>query len=423
MLGRLLPGVAALLLFPHALQSQTGSPAATLPAGFPLRIALDHRYPIRTGTQVEGRLTSALYLVDHIVLPVDTPVYGVVTGRHPVKRGLRINAMLDGDFTPLAEPEVQFDRLQLPDGSQLEFSATAVKRNAVVVHMSTAAPDNSPKGRVKTEWNVRRRDFLHQYASPGRGERLRQVVYRMMPYHPQNLWTGDQFDAELARPLAIPQPEDTAAALPLAELSGTKPPTGTIEARLTEDLTSAKSPVGMPVEAVLSKPLFDQKHEHLLLPEGTILTGSVVESHPAGMFGKNGQLRFSFRKIEMAENSIPTHGVVVGAEGAKGANIAIDSEGGTRATTPNRALGTLTLAVLAAASQGDDGGNLLNSAVVSNGFGMMGRFVSMALADKNVASGFAYYALAKNVYRRWIARGKDVSFPRNTRVEIDLAAR
>ena len=422
MLARLLLAVAASALLSPALVAEDLPPAATIPAGVPLRVALDHRYSIRTGTRVEGRLTSAVYLVDHVVLPVDTPVYGVVVGRHPVKKSIRINALLDGDFTPLAVPEVRFDALQLPDGSLLQFSAPAIERDAVTVRMTSATADTSVRGRLKTEFAARRQEMMGSYVSKGRVERLEQYFYKMLPYHPQNLWTGQQFDANLQQPLAVPQPASQPASLPLGDFAAARS-SGVLEARLTRNLTSATCPAGMPIEAVLSKPLFDEKREHLLLPEGTVLTGSIVESHRAAMFGRNGHLRFTFRKVEMPENTATIHGILVGAESAPGQNLSIDSEGGTRASSPNPALGTLALAVLAAASHGDDGGTPLNAAIVSNGFALVGRLASVASGNKNVASGFAYYALGKNIYRRYIARGKDVVFPQNTRVQIELAER
>ena len=423
MIRRIVFGIAAFPLCALSLSAQTAPAYATLPAGLPLRVAIDHRYPIRIGTRVQGHLTSAVYLVDHIVLPVDTPVYGVIVGRHPVKKSVRINALLDGDFTRLSVPEIRFETLQLPDGSETAFTAAAIERDSVIVRMNRNKPDNSVSGILKAEYTARRREIMGGYVSPGKSERLRQWFYHMLPYHPQNLWTGQQFDAELSEPLEVAQADDTPAALPIEDLKSNKP-TGTIEARLTENLTSATCPVGMSIHAVLSKPLLDKDREHVLLPEGTMLQGSIVESQPAAMFGRNGRLRFAFHKIELADDSSEkVHGIVTAAESAPGANITIDSEGGARATSPNPALGTLTLAVLAAASRGDDGGSPLNSAIVSNGFGMMGRLASMATGNKDVASGFAYYAFAKNVVRRYIAKGKDVSFPRNTRIQIDLAER
>lgn len=423
MLRHILIGIAAVPMCALPLSAQNASAYETLPAGVPLRVAIDHRYPIRIGTRVEGHLTTAIYLVDHIVLPVDTPVYGVIVGRHSVKKSVRINALLDGDFTALSVPEILFERLQLPDGSEIAFTAPAIERDAVVVRMNRAKPDNSVGGILKKEYDARRREIMGGYVSPGKSERLRQWFYHMLPYHPQNLWTGQQFDAELSQPLEVAQTFEIPAPLPVENIKTNKP-TGTIEARLTENLTSANCPVGMSIHAVLSKPLLDKEREHVLLPEGTRLQGSIVESQPASMFGRNGRLRFAFHKIELADDETEkVHGIVTAAESAPNANITIDSEGGARATSPNPALGTLTLAVLAAASRGEDGGSPLNSAIVSNGFGLMGRLASMASGNKDVASGFAYYAFAKNVVRRYIAKGKDVTFPRNTRIQIDLAER
>jgi len=58
--------------------------------------------------------------------------------------------------------------------------------------------------------------------------------------------------------------------------------------------------------------------------------------------------------------------------------------------------------------------------VVSNGFGVVARVIGMASSDRSIGAGFAYYGLAKSIYRRWIARGHDVTFARDTRMEIEL---
>jgi hypothetical protein len=423
MLGRLVLGTVAISFLSAAGYTEAAPSPATLPGGLPLRIAIDHRYSMKTGTRVEGHLTSPVYIVDRIVLPVDTPVYGIVSGRRPVQRNIRVNALMDGDFTPLAEPEVRFERMILPDGEELEFSAPATQRNAVVVKMSNRSDaSNSISGIVKAEYDSERHEWIGGIATPGRKERLRQWIYHMLPYHPQDIWTGDQFDAELSESVEIPESQGVPQPLPRGDFIHGKP-TGLIEAQLVQDLTSARCPVGMTVEAVLSRPLLDKRREHVLLPAGAVLRGSIVESQPAASFGRNGKLRFSFRKIDTGEDTTDVHGIMTGAESAAASDLEIDPEGGAHATAPNPALSTITLAVLAAASRGDDGGSPLNSAIVSNGFGMMGRIASVATANKDVASGFAYYALAKNVYRRYIAKGKDVTFPRNTRLQIELAER
>jgi hypothetical protein len=80
------------------------------------------------------------------------------------------------------------------------------------------------------------------------------------------------------------------------------------------------------------------------------------------------------------------------------------------------------LAAMAAASTDDDGG-IARQGVTSNGFGLVARVVTMAAASRNASTGFAAFATAKSIYRRYIARGHEVSFPANTEMAIDLSKR
>jgi hypothetical protein len=43
--------------------------------------------------------------------------------------------------------------------------------------------------------------------------------------------------------------------------------------------------------------------------------------------------------------------------------------------------------------------------------------------DHTVAAGIGYYTAAREVYSSWIARGRDVSFAQNTRIEIAVQPR
>jgi hypothetical protein len=196
------------------------------------------------------------------------------------------------------------------------------------------------------------------------------------------------------------------------------------------------------------------------LPEGTHLTGSVVQVKPARWFARNGNLRFTFRQIELPlgfaapeasaqpSNEIqpqpesatqplshkqsasqlltrPIHGQMTAAEAASDQNLSIDSEGGAKAgSDKNKYLAPLALGFLAASSMdGDEASDVLKNGVVSNGFGLAARIVTMAASNRSIATGFAYYALTKSVYKRWIAKGHEVSFPKDTRLEIELAER
>ncbi len=47
-----------------------------------------------------------MYLVDHQVIPVNAHISGTIVATHPVNKGMRTDALLNGDFTLLATPEV-----------------------------------------------------------------------------------------------------------------------------------------------------------------------------------------------------------------------------------------------------------------------------------------------------------------------------
>jgi hypothetical protein len=222
---------------------------------------------------------------------------------------------------------------------------------------------------------------------------------------------------ELKEPLnlagePVPAPE------PVADLSELKL-TGNIEARLVDPVDSGTATAGMPVEAVLTQPLFEdepaatlqstdttapvspQAHGKLLLPEGTHLIGSVVQAKPAGMFGHNGSLRLTFAKAELPEGEERVvHGRVIAS----------------------RFLAPITLGSLAAVSD-STGAGLVKEAMTSNGLDLLTRIVGTASSNGGLVSGFAYYEVGKVVFDTWIARGHEVVFAKNTRLEIELAQR
>lgn len=400
---------------------------ATIPAGVPLRVEIDHRSPMKVGAHLEGHLIAPVYLVDHQVLPVNTLVSGTIIATRHVNKGARVDALLNGDFTPLAVPEVRFDRLTLPSGHIAEIETHVVQRNSSMVRMRSPGKRPSIKEQVTEQIRQRKQDALDTVAKPGKADRLRRFVYAQLPYHPQEIWAGTEYDADLIQPLPIPQ-ENVPAPLPVQPL-GDSTPTGTIEARLTQDLNSATTKQGGLVVAVLTKPLLDTTQKELVLPEGTHLTGSVVQAKPARWFARNGNLRFTFRRIELPEGTeqqateYAVQGQMTAAEAGPGQNVSIDTEGGAKAgADKNKYLAPLALGVMAAASMdGDEASDIFKNGVVSNGFGLLARIATMVASNRNLAQGFAYYALTRSVYKRWIAKGHEVSFPKDTRLEIELS--
>ena len=88
-------------------------------------------------------------------------------------------------------------------------------------------------------------------------DRAKQALYAQIPVHPQELWAGTQYDAELKQPLELAGQAAPAPA-PVADLSELKL-TGNIEARLVDPVDSSTATAGMPVEAVLTQPLFEDE--------------------------------------------------------------------------------------------------------------------------------------------------------------------
>jgi hypothetical protein len=440
--------IALAALFAATVASTAGSAfaqdlapqsAELIPAGVPLRVALDKSYSLKVGTRLEGHLTEPVYLIDHVAIPADSKVFGTITGKHSVSRQVRTAAMFNGDMTPLKNADVTFSELETPDGRHFNIDTDTTERTTKVVRM--ASPDGAPRRslgqRIAAAFRWTKRETGAAFSSPHKMDEAKQALYAQVPLHPQELWAGTQFDAELKQPLELTG-QDVPAPVEAADLGELKL-TGDIEARLVDPVDSSTATTGMPVEAVLTQPLFEndpavavqaadgtvpaQAHGKLLLPEGTHLIGSVVEAKPAGMFGHNGSLRLTFRKVELpAGDERLVHGRVIAAESVKSDRVQIDEEGQMKANGGSRFLAPITLGSLAAVSD-STGAGLIKEAMTSNGLDLLTRVIGTASANGGLISGFAYYEVGKVVFDTWIARGHEVTFAKNTRLEIELAQR
>jgi hypothetical protein len=416
-------------------QDLTPQPKELLPAGVPLRVELDKSYPMKVGTRIEGHLTEPVYLVDHIAVPADSKVFGTITGKHGVGRQMRTAAMFNGDLTPLKNADVTFSDLETPDGRHFQIDTDATERTSRVVRMAT--PDEAPRRslgqRIAAAFRWTKQATAAGFSARHKWDTAKQTLYAQIPLHPQELWAGTQYDAELKQPLELTG-QVVPAPVEVADLNELKL-TGNIEARLVDPVDSNTAAVGMPVEAVLTEPLFEDDsatslaeadattHGKLLLPEGTHLIGSVVEAKPAGMFGHNGSLRLTFRKAELPEgDERVVHGRVIAAESVRSDRIQIDDEGQIKASGGNRFLAPITLGSLAAVSD-STGSGLIREAMTSNGLDLITRVIGTASENASLISGFGYYEMAKVVFDTWIARGHEVVFAKNTRLEIELAQR
>ena len=258
--------IALAALFAATVATTTGSAfaqdlapqsAELVPAGVPLRVELDKSYPMKVGTRVEGHLTEPVYLIDHVAVPADSKVFGTIIGRHSVSRQVRTAAMFNGDLTPLKNADVSFSELQTPDGRHFDIETDTTERTAKIVRMTNPeeAPRRSLVQRIAAAFRWTKRETVAQFGSSHKMDTAKQALYAQIPVHPQELWAGTQYDAELKQPLELVG-QTAPAPVPAADLNELKL-TGNLEARLVDPVDSSTATAGMPVEAVLTQPLFE----------------------------------------------------------------------------------------------------------------------------------------------------------------------
>ena len=380
---------------------------ATVPAGVPLRVALEHRVPIKqVGDPVQGRLLEPVYIFDRVVLPAGSLVEGHVAEVGAIPTGRRLAAILSGNLSPSREVRAEFDVLVLNDGARLSLRTSPAIGTAQTVMVANPRTQARRKSRV-------------QGAS-----RIKTALLGALPYHRQSWAAGTSFTSVLRVPLAVPAP--TGARSDSTRLSGSE--VQEVRARLLTPISSATARRGTVVEAVVTQPVFSSDHR-LLIPEGSRVFGDVVAAKPARWFHRNGNLRFVFRRIELGPDTLlPVQGSLSGLETDFDAHLALDSEGAARATSPKTSFLLPAIAVAVAGlslhqdynSRGvpdqDIAGRAESGAV---GLGLIGALV--AQISHTMASGIAFAGAGYSVYSYFISRGTDLTLSANTPIEVSLA--
>jgi hypothetical protein len=399
-------------------------------AGRTFRVALDRRARVKgVGQSVTATLLEPLYAYDRIVVPMGTKAQGHIEKLEAVSRSARVHAMLGGDFTPLRITVVQFDNLVLPDGNTLRIAAR-VKSIAENVSRHIASSSQSRAWRVREAAQQQVKGAIEPFTAPGKTDRLKDWALSRLPYHPQYLRKGTVYTIELLEPLNF----GTAVAREWAP-NGTMPaPDSVVDARLITALDSAKTPRGTVIRAVLTRPVFSAD-ERLILPEGTELQGEVTFAQKARRFRRNGQLRFLFQTVRLAERDQEKLLAGLHATELSGTNVTIDEEGGARMTNPKTRFIAPVVSLFAAraATNRDiiDAGEVGNAAPI-NGANVGGRAlggffglgaVGMAVAQisRPVATSLGLVGLGETVYRSLLGKGSEVVFPADTPLQLQLS--
>ena len=429
-----------------ALPELSSSIPLTVPAGTPLKVALDQEVRIqKVGQSVHGKIVEPVYCFDKIVVPAGSEVTGKISGIDGVSKMQRTVAAMNANFSPYHQVHVEFDELVMADGRHvplqtvvspasqgvLQFVPASAKQNpsaAAEAKHAASRKISEAKQEAMREWNT----AMQQLHEPGKMHRLERLGVAQLPYHPQYMDAGTSFNADLQTPLDFGmEPLKTES---LSSI-GNPPPSGSVvHALLVTPLDSATAKKGEPVEAVISQPLVVSNQ--LFLPQGSHIKGSVLEVRPARRLNRNGQLRVVFHQV------VPPDGIeqrveasLEGVEVAKGEHLVLDAEGGAQVTTPRTRYLTTGIAVALAASSvspdhdarfhgGDGGGDPgAGAADGASGFRFLGTIVGALAHSRLVASSFGFYGAAMSVYTHFLARGRDVVYPKDMSMIIGLGTR
>jgi hypothetical protein len=415
--------------------------------GRPLRVALDQRVTVkRVGQPVTGTLIEAVYAYDRIVFPAGVRVLGHVSALKDAPKMTRAKAWLGGSFVPLRQVTVSFDTVVMDDGRQVPVSTiitgtpSRVKRQVAggnrkeeqETQQGVVARARDGVQRARDELVQRKNDAIAAIKDPGKMDRLKELAIDRLPYHPQFLAKGTVYNAALVSPVSMGAATQVAHAVP-----GMLPaPDSVVKVRLVTPLDSAKTPRGTPIEAVVTEPVFTADHQ-LILAEGTSLRGEVTFTKPARSLRRNGQLRFLFESIQPpAEEPRQLLASLYSVETGAADRVAVDDEGGSSATNSKTRFiaPVLALLVLRANSgheqkrpdgDGDDGQIVSTGGVGSRGlggflgFGAIGAVVSQFSPPVAIAVGAV--GVARTVYSNILAKGREVSFPADTPLQVRLA--
>jgi hypothetical protein len=404
-----------------------------VPKGTSVQVILDKEVRVRkVGQPIHGRIAEPMYAFDKVVLPLGTEVTGKITQLENVSGGQRTLDVLDAEFTPPRKIHVEFNELVMADGRHIPIHTMVKPGSGEEIQFVTAADDKKKgvkdaaadkakqaKEEAKREWNA----AMKQVNEPGKVHRLERVAVAQMPIHPQYIDAGTVYFAELQDSLDFgsePMTPEIAIAI-----KSPAPPGSFVRARLMTAVNSATTMKGDEVEAVLSQPLFDGTR--LILPQGSRLKGTVVQVQPARYLSRDGRLRMVFHELVLPDGlEQKVDATLEGIQAGKGQNLRMDSEGGAEATPPKTRFLATTVAVgLGAVSFlgdtfGDTGPRVAGGA---GGYKLVGIALGLAIHSQEFGMAMGAYGGCRSIYTHFIARGREVVFPKNTSMMIGIGER
>jgi hypothetical protein len=168
------------------------------------------------------------------------------------------------------------------------------------------------------------------------------------------------------------------------------------------------------------------------------LTGEVTFATPARRFHRNGQLRFLFEHVQVPNQApAPLVGALHAIDASSDDRVALDDEGGATLENSNTRFIAPALAILAlhASIERDgeshldpDGDGTIKTAGSGAGARGVGGFIGMGFFGAAVSQvtrplgiAMGVYGAARTIYTNILAKGREVTFPADTPIQVRLA--
>ena len=262
---------------------------------------------------------------------------------------------MQGDFTPLHEAAVQFQQITFPGGAQVSILTTPMTQGVETLHIQSAyaaAHHQSLPKRVWNDLNGRKNEAVATFTAPGKTSRLKKMFYHQLPYHPETLDGGLEYNAALANPVELTILSDMPKATEHSEKKGLEK-TATLHALLTTPVDSKTALQGTPVKAEVTEPFFDEQ-KRVVVPQGSVLVGAVTQSKASGKMGSQRNSPLHFYQLQFpAGFQQRVYGTTSAIAVDHRSNLQMDVEGGV-APQKSSALLPLAMGVLSAAALHED---------------------------------------------------------------------
>jgi len=423
--------------FISAIPASSQIVSLVVPAGTPLQIKIEKRIRIKgVGQQITGRLLQPVFVFNKEVIPAGSEVTGHVARLNPVNRQRRFKAVLNGDFTPLRNPEIQFDVLKLPDGKTMPIKTGIASQWGLIAPFGKrieARKKNSFIGttfeRVRMELFNARQEIVTEINSQPKWDRLQEEAYSRLPYHPQFLPANTRLSAQLKEPLV---PGIATIAARDVEQIGVPPPDTVVTARLLSTVSS-DSHTGSKVSAIVLEPFYSADR-HLILPEGTRLLGTVVQAQPAQWFRRSGKMRLRFQEMELSDliamknRQLSVEATVARVDPIRKVRIKIDDEGVMKSIAPRTRFIAPAVQMFLGVSMLDENKNaqsqnanrVLRTIAGASGLGIVGSIAAQFSSE--AATGIGFYGAAWSVFNHIVARGDTILLAPDTPFQIRFGA-